>query len=216
MLGILFTDKRPPSRLLWDSSICIGPAGLFNSGVTIANSGTGVGSHGSRNAVVIVQSLSHVWLFLGPHGLQHTRLPCPSLSPGVCSNWCPLSQWCYLTISSSAVPFSFCLQSFPAPGSFPMSRNERGQTKCTHSCGLCLVWWGVTTWAVSALVLSPNTAFSSAFERFMANKFHSSLPIWNTLGISCSLAINRKKGVGRGSVNLLVTWNAKQMLLDKH
>ena len=47
--------------------------------------------------------------------------PCPSLSPGVCSNSCPFSQWCYLTISSSAAPFS-CPQSFPASGSFPMSQ----------------------------------------------------------------------------------------------
>ena len=59
---------------------------------------------------------------LRPHGLEHTRLPCPSLSPGVCSDSYPLSQWCYLTISSSAALFSFCLQSFPASGSFPMSR----------------------------------------------------------------------------------------------
>ena len=50
---------------------------------------------------------------LWPHGLQYTRLPCPSLSPGVCSNSCPLSQWCYQTISSSVVPFSSCRQSFP-------------------------------------------------------------------------------------------------------
>ena len=55
------------------------------------------------------------------HGLQHTRLPCPSLSPGICSNSCPLSWWCYLTISSSAIPFSFCLQFFLASGYFPMS-----------------------------------------------------------------------------------------------
>ena len=59
---------------------------------------------------------------LQPHGLQHTRLPCPSLSPRVCSNSCPLSEWCYLTISSSATLFSFCLQSFPASGSFPVSQ----------------------------------------------------------------------------------------------
>ena len=51
---------------------------------------------------------------LQTRGLQHAWLPCPSLSPGVCSNSCPLSQWCYLTISSSAVPFSSCPQSFPA------------------------------------------------------------------------------------------------------
>ena len=54
---------------------------------------------------------------LRPHGLQHTRFPCPSLSPGVCSNSCPLSWWCYPTISSSVALFSFCPQSSPASGS---------------------------------------------------------------------------------------------------
>ena len=60
--------------------------------------------------------------FLWPHGLQHTRLPYPSLSPGVCSNSCPLSPWCHPTISSSVIPLSSCLQSFPASGSFLMSQ----------------------------------------------------------------------------------------------
>ena len=59
---------------------------------------------------------------LRPHGLQHTRLPCPSLSPGACSNSCPLSRWCHPTILSSVVPFSSCVQSFPASGSFLMSQ----------------------------------------------------------------------------------------------
>ena len=54
--------------------------------------------------------------------LQHIRLPCASLSPRACSNSCPLSQWCYPTISSSVAPFSSCLQSFPASGSCPLSR----------------------------------------------------------------------------------------------
>ena len=58
---------------------------------------------------------------LRPHELQHARLPCPPLSPNVCSNSCPLSQWCSLTRSSSGSHFSFCLQSFQASGSFPMS-----------------------------------------------------------------------------------------------
>ena len=65
---------------------------------------------------VIVQSLSLTQLFM-THRLQHARLPCPSLSPEVCSNSCLLSRF----ISSSATPF-FCLQSFPASGSFPMSQ----------------------------------------------------------------------------------------------
>ena len=59
---------------------------------------------------------------LGPRELQHTRLPCPSLSRKVCSNSCPLSQWCHPTISSSVTPFSSCLQAFPAPESFPKSQ----------------------------------------------------------------------------------------------
>ena len=59
---------------------------------------------------------------LWPHGLQHARLPCPSLSPEVSSNSCPLSWWCRPTISSSVIPFSFCPQSFPASGSLPMSQ----------------------------------------------------------------------------------------------
>ena len=54
--------------------------------------------------------------------LQHARLPCPLLSPGVCSNSCPLSRWCHPAISSSVAPFSSCPQSFLASGSFPMSR----------------------------------------------------------------------------------------------
>ena len=59
---------------------------------------------------------------LWPHELQHARLPCPSQCSGTCSNSCPLSWWCHPTISSLVVPFSSCLQSFPASGSFPMSR----------------------------------------------------------------------------------------------
>ena len=59
---------------------------------------------------------------LWPHALQHTRLPYPSPTPGACSNSCPLSQWCHQTISSSVIPFSSCLQTFPASGTFPMSQ----------------------------------------------------------------------------------------------
>ena len=58
---------------------------------------------------------------LWPHGLQYARLPCPSLSSRLCSNSCPLSEWCHLTISSSVAPFLSCPQSFPASGSFPMN-----------------------------------------------------------------------------------------------
>ena len=80
---------------------------------------------------------------LRPHGLQHTRLPCPSPTPGACSNSCPSSQWWHPTISSSVVPFSSCLQSFPASGSFPMSQFF---TSCGQSTGV----------SVSASVLPMN------------------------------------------------------------
>ena len=59
---------------------------------------------------------------LQAHGLQHARLPCSSSTPRACSNSCPSSRWCHPTISSSVVPFSSCLQTFPASVSFPMSQ----------------------------------------------------------------------------------------------
>ena len=58
---------------------------------------------------------------LRPHKAQHVRPPCPSPTPGACSNSCPLSWWCHPTISPSVIPFSSRLQSFPTSGSFPMS-----------------------------------------------------------------------------------------------
>ena len=64
---------------------------------------------------------SRVWL-LWPHGLRQARPPCPSPAPGVYPNSYPLSWWCHPTTSSSVIPFSSCLQSFPASGSFPMSQ----------------------------------------------------------------------------------------------
>ena len=81
---------------------------------------------------------------LRPHEPQHARPPCPSPTPGVYPNSCPLSQWCHPTISSSVGPFSSCPQSLPASGSFPMSQ---------------LFTWGGQSTGVSAstLVLPMNT-----------------------------------------------------------
>ena len=73
---------------------------------------------------------------LRPHGSQQARPPCSSPTPRVCSNPCPLSQWCHPAISSSVVPFSSCPQSLPASGSFPMSQ---------------LFAWGSQSIGVSAL-----------------------------------------------------------------
>ena len=84
--------------------------------------------------IVIRRTWVVVWVFssvqlnhpfmsdsLQPHGLQHARPPRPSPTPGVYPNSCPLSWWCHPTISSSVIPFSSCLQCFPASGSFPRS-----------------------------------------------------------------------------------------------
>ena len=84
----------------------------------------------SSKCYAIVQSLSRVRL-LRPHGLQHAGLPCPSPPPRACSNSGPLSRWCHPTVSSSVI-FSSCLQSFPASGSFLMSRLI---TSCGQSIG---------------------------------------------------------------------------------
>ena len=77
-----------------------------------------------HTALYISVQLSHsvVSDSLRPHEPQHARVPCPSPTPGVHPNPCPLSRWCHPTISSSVVPFSSCSQSFPASGSFQMSQ----------------------------------------------------------------------------------------------
>ena len=77
-----------------------------------------------------VQSLSPT---LRPHGLQHSRIPCPSTTPGAYSHLCPSSWWCHPTISASVIPFSSCLQSFPASRSFQMSQFF---TSGGHSIGI--------------------------------------------------------------------------------
>ena len=85
-----------------------------------ANCSLGVGSQNRE----IITSVNNGWWFviqfdcLQPHGLQHARIPCPSLTPGACSNSCPLSLWCHPTISSSVIPFSSHLQSSPDQGVF--------------------------------------------------------------------------------------------------
>ena len=82
----------------------------------------GIGTYTLLIVASVVAYRSVVSNSLQPHGLQHTRLPCPSLSPRVCSNSCPLSRWWHPIISSSVTHFSSCLQSFPAWSFLPKSR----------------------------------------------------------------------------------------------
>ena len=110
--------------------------------------------------------------FLQPHGLQHARPPCPSPTPGACSNSCPSCQGCHPTISSSVVPFSSCLQSFIASGSFPMSQvfPSGGQSIGASASvsvlpmniqdwfplGLTVIWMGIKHLITQDLILSQH------------------------------------------------------------
>ena len=91
---------------------------------------------GGEQQVVIQFSHSVESSSLQPHGLQHARLPCPSPTPKACSNSGPLSRWCHPTISSSVVPFSSCLQSFPASVLLPMSQFFASGSQSIGTSGL--------------------------------------------------------------------------------
>ena len=106
--------------------------------------------------------------FVRPHGLQHTRLPCPSPTPRAWSNSCPLSRWCHPAISSSVIPFSFCLQSFPVSGSFPMCQFFQSGGQSIGASALASVlpmniqdWFslGLTSWI--SLQLDLHISFMS-------------------------------------------------------
>ena len=135
-----------------------------------------------------VTHLSHsvmsdsLWLQL--HGLQHARLPCPSPTPGAFSNSCPLSQWCHPTISSSVIPFSSCLQSFLASGSFPVSQ-------FFASVGQSI---GVSS---SALFLQMN----------IQDWFLSGLTDWISLQSKGILRVFSNTTVPKHKLNILFFWN---------
>ena len=103
---------------------------------------------------------------LWPHGLQHARLPCPSSTPRVCSNSCPSSSWCHPTISSSVLPFSSCLQSFPAAGSFPMSQFfTSGGQNIGVSVSASVLPMNIQVWfplGWTGLILSPRDSQESS------------------------------------------------------
>ena len=108
------------------------------------------------------------------HGLQHARLPCPSPTSGAYSNSCPLSQWCHPTISSSVVPFSSHLQSFPASGSFPMSQlfTSGGQNISNFSLSLSPSneYSGLISFRIDWLHLLSSKWFSIAFSNTSVQK----------------------------------------------
>ena len=114
-------------QVYWSGLPCPSPRNLLNPGIEPRSTALQVDSwpsEPSMKLLTLVRQFSHSIMSdsLWPHGLQHTRLLYPSSTPGACSNLCPLSQWCHLTISSSVISFSSCLQFFSASGYFPMSQ----------------------------------------------------------------------------------------------
>ena len=114
---------------------------------------------------------------LRPHGLQHARPPRPSPTPGVYPNSCPLSRWCHPTISSSAVPFSSCLLSFPASGSFPMSQLFAwGDQSIGVSASTSILHehWGLISLRMGWLHPLPSKGLSKVCSNTTVQKHHFS------------------------------------------
>ena len=133
-------------------------------------------------------------------GLQHIRNPCPSPTPGAYSNSCPLSQWCHPTISSSVVPFSSCLQSFPALGSFQMSQflSSGGQIIGVSASASVLPvniqdwfplgWTGYISLQSKGLESSPTPQFksiNSSALSFLCSPTLTSLQAYKVVRVKC-------------------------------
>ena len=124
---------------------------------------------------------------LRPNGLQHARPPCPSPIPAVYSNSCSLSWWCHPTISSSVVPFSSCLQSFPALGSFPMIQFFASGSKNTGASALASVLpMNIQDWfplGLTGFISLQSKGLSRVFSSTTVRKhqsFHAQPSLWSS------------------------------------
>ena len=120
---------------------------------------------------------------LWPQGLQHARLPYLSSTPGACSNSCPLSQWCHPTISSSVVPSSSYLQSFPASGSFQMSQFASGGQRTGASASALILPMNIQDWfplGLTGLIFLQSEGLSSVFSSSTVQK-HQFFSVWLSL-----------------------------------
>ena len=110
---------------------------------------------------------------LRPHGLQHSRPPCPAPTPTVYSNLGPLSQWWHLAISSSVIPFSFHLHSFPASGSFPMSQFLSGGQSIGVSASSSVLPMNIQDWFLlgwTSLISLKSKGLSRVFSNTTVQK----------------------------------------------
>ena len=140
----------------------------------------------SKGVTSVQFSLSVVSVSLQPHGLQHARPPCPSPTPGVYPNTCPSSWWCHPAISSSAVPFSSCLQSFPVTGSFPISQRftsggqSIGVSASTSVLPMSIQDWLPLGW--TGWISLQSKGFSRVFSNTTVQKhkfFRAQLSLWS-------------------------------------
>ena len=131
-------------------------------------------------------SCSVVFDSLWPHELQHARLPCPSPIPRACSNSCPLSRWCQPTLSSSVIPFSSCLQSFPASRSFPTSYffasggQSIGLSASASALPMTIQDWSPLEW--TGLISLQSKGLSGVFSNATVQKhqfFSVQLSLWS-------------------------------------
>ena len=125
------------------------------------------------NPYTIQSSLSVMSDSLQPRGLQHTGLPCPLPTHRACSNSCPSCWWCHPTISSSIVPFSSCLQSFPASGSFPMSQLASGGQSIGVSASASVLPMNIQDWSPlgwTGLVSLQSKGLSRVFSNITVQK----------------------------------------------
>ena len=135
-----------------------------------------------------ISQFSHSVMFdsLQPHGLQSARLPYPSPSPGACSNSCPSNWWCYPTISSSVIPFSSCLQSFPASGFLPVGQffTSVGQSIGVSASASLLVMY-IQDWfplGLIGLISLQSKGLSRVFSNTTFQKhqfFGAQLSLWS-------------------------------------
>ena len=119
-----------------------------------------------------------------PHGLQHARLPCPSPTSGAYSNSCPSHRWCHPTISPSVVPFSSCLQSFPASGAFPMSQlfTLGGQSIGASASVLPMNIWGWFPLGLCGLISLQSKGLTGISSNTTVQKhqfFGAQLSLWS-------------------------------------
>ena len=116
---------------------------------------------------------------LGRHGLHHGKLPCPSPTAGACSNSYPLSQWCHPTVSSYVVPFSSCLQSFPAPGSFPINQFfSSGSQRIGVSASASVLPMNIQNWfplVFTGLISLQSKGLSRIFSNTIVQKINFSV-----------------------------------------